>query len=49
MERDNLALIIMFAVDVVLVLAMFFGLVRLRRQGSGMFGIARLLWKQVRN
>jgi hypothetical protein len=49
MERDDLAVIIMFATDVVLVLTMFFGLLRLRGQDAGMFGIARILWKQVRN
>ena len=47
MERDRLAFIIMLGTDVVLVLTMFFGLLRWRGQGAGMF--ARLLWKQVRN
>ena len=49
MERDKLAVMIMLATDVVLALTMFFGLLRLRGQGAGIFGLARLLWKQVRN
>lgn len=48
MERDKLAFIITFAVDIALVLTMFLGLLRLRGRGGGMFGLARLLWKQVR-
>ena len=38
----------MVAIDIALVLAMFVGLLRLRDRGGGMFGLARLLWKQVR-
>jgi len=48
MERDKLAYIITFAIDLTLVLIMFLGLLRLRGRGGGMFGLARLLWKQVR-
>ena len=47
MERDKLALIILLATDVVIVLPMFFGLLRFRGRGIGMFGLARILWKQV--
>jgi hypothetical protein len=46
-ERDKIALIIQLAVDVVLITTMFFGLLRFRGRGTGMFGLARLLWKQV--
>jgi len=46
MERDKLAFIITFAIDLTLVLTMFLGLLRLRGRGGGMFGLARLLWKQ---
>jgi hypothetical protein len=49
MERNKLVVIDMLATDVVLALTMFFGLLRLRGEGTGMFGLARLLWKQVRN
>jgi hypothetical protein len=47
MERNKLAFIITFAVDIILVLTMFLGLLRLRGRGRGVFGLARLLWKQV--
>jgi hypothetical protein len=48
MERDKVPLTIMVVIDIALVLAMFLGLLRLRDRGGGMFGIVRLLWKQVR-
>jgi hypothetical protein len=38
----------MAATDIILLLIMFVGLLRLRRHGGGTFGLARLLWKQVR-
>jgi len=48
MERDKVPLTTMAVIDVALVLAMFLGLLRLRDRGGGMFGLVRLLWKQVR-
>ena len=48
LERDKLAFIVTFAIDIILVLSMFLGLLRLRGRGGGTFGLARLLWKQVR-
>jgi len=48
MEQNKLAFIITFAIDVILVLTMFLGLLRLCGRGGGVFGLARLLWKQVR-
>jgi hypothetical protein len=48
MERDKTALIIMLTTDLALVFIMFLGLFRLRGRGGGMFGLGRLLWKQVR-
>jgi hypothetical protein len=39
----------MAVTDIILLLIMFVGLLRLRRRhGGGTFGLARLLWKQVR-
>jgi hypothetical protein len=49
MERDKLVIIIMLAADILLVLTMFLGLLRLRDRAGGLFGLARLLWKQVRS
>jgi len=46
MERNKLAFIITFAIDIILVLTMFLGLLRLRGHGRGVFGLASLLWKQ---
>ena len=37
----------MAATDIVLLLIMVVGLLRLRRDGYATFGLARLLWKQV--
>jgi len=48
MERDKIALVIMLIADLALVFIMFLGLFRLRGRGGGVFGIAHLLWKQVR-
>jgi len=47
-ERDKVPLTIMAVIDIALVLAMFLGLLRLRDRSGGIFGLARLLWKQVR-
>jgi hypothetical protein len=50
MQREKLAIIAMFTTDVVLILIHFLGLFHLRRgRGIGMFGLGRLLWKQVRS
>jgi len=46
MERDKLTIIVMLAADILLVLTMFLGLLRLRDRAGGLFGLARLLWKQ---
>ncbi len=48
MERDKVPLTVMVVIDIALILAMFLGLLRLRDRGGGMFGLVRLLWKQVR-
>jgi hypothetical protein len=42
-----LTLMAMVATDIALLLVMLTGLLRLRCQGGGTFGIAQLLWKQV--
>ncbi len=47
MERDKVPLTVMVVIDIALILAMFLGLLRLRDRGGGMFGLVRLLWKQV--
>jgi hypothetical protein len=47
-ESNKLALIVMLAADILLVLIMLHGLLRLRDRAGGMFGLVRLLWKQVR-
>ena len=48
MERDKNAFVTLLTIDLALVSIMFLGLLRLRGRGGGMFGIARLLWKQVK-
>ncbi len=45
---NTAALMSMAVTDIILLLIMFVGLLRLRRHGGGTFGLARLLWKQVR-
>ena len=40
-------MISLLVTDIVLILTMLFGLLRLRRFGGGTFELARLLWKQV--
>jgi hypothetical protein len=47
-ESNKLAIIVMLAADILLVLIMLLGLLRLRDRAGGIFGLARLLWKQVR-
>jgi hypothetical protein len=44
----KLAFIITFILDVALVFITFLGLFRLRIRDRGMFGLGRLLFKQVR-
>jgi hypothetical protein len=46
-ENCKNSLIVLFAADVVLLLIMLAGLLRLRRHGGGTLDIGRLLWKQV--
>jgi len=48
MGRDKVPLTIMLSIDTVFILAMFLGLLRLRGRGGDMFGLVRVLWKQVR-
>jgi hypothetical protein len=46
--RSSLATLISVAVtDIILLLTMLLGLLRIRRDGDGTFGLAHLLWKQV--
>ena len=48
--RSNMpTLISMLVTDLVLLVTMFVGLLRLRRHGAGRFALGRLLWKQVRS
>jgi len=44
---NSAALISMAVTDIILLLIMLIGLLRLGRHGGGTFGLARLLWKQV--
>ena len=46
-ESCKAPLMILLAVDVILLLIMFAGLLRLRRRGGCSLGLGRLLWKQV--
>jgi len=45
-EENKLNIIVTLALDMVLLLTMLAGLLRLRRDGSGRFGVAQLLWNQ---
>jgi len=47
LEDNKLAVIAILISDVVLLVIMFIGLLRLRHRGGGRFGLGRLLWKQV--
>lgn len=47
-ESIKLNLILTLFTDTALLLIMLIGLLRLRREGSGMLDLGRLLWKQVR-
>jgi hypothetical protein len=43
----NLNTLVSFSTDIILLLIMFFGLLRLRFHKSNAFGMGRLLWRQV--
>jgi len=45
-ESSKLYVVILAVTDIILLLIVLVGLLRLRRDGSGTFGIGRLLWKQ---
>ena len=47
-EKGVLGLIPTIFADLALILIMLVGLLRLRRHGSGMFGLTPILWRQVR-
>jgi hypothetical protein len=47
MESNVLNLVAMLVTDIALLLIMFAGLIRLRRQGGFKFGLIQLLWRQV--
>jgi hypothetical protein len=47
-ESTKLATIGVLIIHVVLLLIMLIGLLRLRPQAGGAFGLLRFLWKQVR-
>ncbi|KAH9970478.1 hypothetical protein BJV74DRAFT_990521 [Russula compacta] len=46
MKNLELALIVTFIVDVILLFTVLLGLFRMHREGGGMFGLSQLLWKQ---
>ena len=46
-ESSKLYVVVLAVTDIILLLIVLIGLLRLRRDGSGTFGIGRLLWKQV--
>jgi len=48
MESAKLAVIITYVADVILILTMLLGLLRIRGRGGGVLDLGRLLWKQVR-
>ena len=45
---SKLNILVTVATDIILLLIMFFGLLRLGFHERGVFGLGRLLWKQVR-
>jgi hypothetical protein len=47
LETSKANIIVTLATDIILLLIMLIGLLRLRVQGAGMFGLWRLLWRQV--
>jgi hypothetical protein len=44
---SELSILVVLATDIILLLTMFFGLLRLGFHERGAFGLGRLLWKQV--
>jgi hypothetical protein len=44
---SELNILVTLATDIILLLIMFFGLLRLGFHERGVFGLGRLLWKQV--
>jgi hypothetical protein len=44
---SELNILVTLATDIILLLIMFFGLLRLGFHERGTFGLGRLLWKQV--
>jgi hypothetical protein len=46
-DSVDLAFIVTLATDFVLLSIVLAGLLRLRRDGGGRFGLSKLLWKQV--
>jgi hypothetical protein len=48
LESSKPAIIGVLVTDIVLLLTMLIGLLRMRLKAGGAFGLARILWKQVR-
>ena len=46
-ERNKLNIIVLLVTDITLLLTVLVGLLRLRGDGIGTFGVGKLLWKQV--
>jgi hypothetical protein len=46
-QNCKTSLIVLLAADVILLLIMLVGLLRIRRRGGGTLDLGRLLWKQV--
>ena len=46
-ETNKPNIIVMVISDIILLVTMLVGLLRLRRNGGGRFGLASLLWEQV--
>ena len=46
-EDSKLNIIVIFITDIILLLMVLVGLIRLRYHGGGTLGLGRLLWKQV--
>jgi hypothetical protein len=46
-ETDKPNIIVMLISDIILLVTMLVGLLRLRRNGGGRFALASLLWEQV--
>lgn len=47
-ESNKPNIIVTLITDIILLLIMLVGLLRIRRQGGGAFGLGQRLWKQVR-